>query len=254
MDVVEVVLASAPLPAVLPFAALTRAPWWSAAPSGNTQIYNCKGAKWPHGHGTSAFDETERTEKKERSWGSSQSIKPLSGPPAIRVAPSVSLPLTASFYFFFFTFSDLCPTSVITVPTTAAVRCRWGGAQTCPITWEQQLASSAAKCSCNFPFSLISLTLACRAYLCDSETLPCHASVSCFLLGRSKVTGCACSVYGESNECLVTDICSYLCASPAPSFVLRPPVVAHSNEAHDWYTRLSAKTWFLGIKTWWAGM
>lgn len=97
-------------------------------------------------------------------------------------------------FFFFFTFSDLCLTSVITVPTTAAVRFRWGGAQTCPITWEQRLASSAAKCSCNFPFSLISLTLACRAYLCDSKTLQCHTSVSCFPLGRSKVTGCACSV------------------------------------------------------------
>lgn len=147
-------------------------------------------AKRPHGHGMSVFDETDRTEKKEHSWGNSQSIKPLSGPQAIRVAPSVFL-----FFFlsFFFTFSDLCLTSVITVPTTAAVRFRWGGAQTCPITWEQQLASSAAKCSCNFPFSLISLTLACRAYLCDSKTLQCHTSVSCFPLGRSKVTGCACS-------------------------------------------------------------
>lgn len=77
---------------------------------------------------------------------------------------------------------DLCLTSVITVPTAAAVRFREGGVQTCPITWEQQPASSAGKYSCNFPFSLISLTLALGTYLYDNKTSQRQTSVNCFPL------------------------------------------------------------------------
>lgn len=110
-------------------------------------VSECQGLPWPRGH--TGF-----------------SLSPTLSTFSVFLSPSHSTSLSLSHLLC----CDLCLTSVITAPTAAAVRFRWGEAQACPITWEERLTSSTAKYSCNFPFSLISLTLALGTYLCDNKT------------------------------------------------------------------------------------